>query len=255
MLEALHLTKRYGSVLAVDDVSFEIRRGEVLGYLGPNGSGKSTTVQMLVGLLDPDAGVFRLDGLPVSPHDVEFRRRLGYVPEEPYIYTHLTAIEYLTLVGRLRGMSREEIDRKVTRLLVLMGLHDSRHAALSDYSKGMRQKVLLAAALLHDPEILILDEPFSGLDVTAALLFRTLVHALAADGRMVLFSSHRLDIVEKVCSRVVILHGGRAVAQDTIANLRSTLASVSLEDVFAQLTRQEDYTGAAMEILDVVRRS
>jgi ABC-2 type transport system ATP-binding protein len=254
VLEALHLTKRYGSVLAVDDVSFEIRRGEILGCLGPNGSGKSTTVQMLVGLLEPDAGAFRLDGVPVSPQDVEFRRQIGYVPEEPYIYTHLTALEYLTLVGRLRGMTRDEVDRKVSRLLLLMALHDSRYAALSDYSKGMRQKVLLAAALLHDPQIVVLDEPFSGLDVSASLLVRTLVHTLAAGGRMVLFSSHRLDIVEKVCSRVVILDRSRAVARDTIANLRDTLASASLEDVFAQVTLQDDYTDVAREILDVVRR-
>jgi ABC-2 type transport system ATP-binding protein len=255
VLEALHLTKRYGSVLAVDDVSFEIGRGEVLGYLGPNGSGKSTTLQMLVGLLEPDAGSFRLDGRPVSPKDVEFRRLLGYVPEEPHIYTHLTAIEYLTLVGRLRGLTADAIDFKVTRLLTLMALHDSRYAALSDYSKGMRQKVLIAAALLHDPQLVILDEPFSGLDVSAALLFRTLVRALATDGRMVLFSSHRLDIVEKVCSRVVILDRSRAVAGDTIANLRDRLASASLEDVFNQVTVQDDYTDAAREILDVVRQS
>jgi ABC-2 type transport system ATP-binding protein len=255
VLEALNLTRRYGSVLAVDNVSFEIRRGEALGYLGPNGSGKSTTVQMLVGLLTPDSGSFRLDGRPVSPGDVEFRRLIGYVPEEPSIYSHLTATEYLMLVGRLRGIPRGELEWKLGRLLQLMDLHDSRYAALSEFSKGMRQKVLLAAALLHDPMLLVLDEPFSGLDVSAALLFRTLVHALAADGRMILFSSHRLDIVEKVCSRVVILHRGRAVAQDTIANLRATLASVSLEEVFVQVTRQEDYSGAAMEILDVVRRT
>jgi ABC-2 type transport system ATP-binding protein len=255
VFEAVHLSKRYASTVAVDDVSFEIAPGEILGYLGPNGSGKSTTVQMVVGLLDPTRGTLRLHGREVEPADPGYRRCLGYVPEEPHLYDHLTATEYLTLVGRLRGLPGARLERRRDPLLALMGLHESRHAAMTEYSKGMRQRVLLAAALMHDPELLVLDEPFSGLDVSAALLFRSVLHALAGAGRMILFSSHRLDVVEKVCSRVVILHKGRVVAQDTVANLRGTLASRSLEDVFAAVTRQEDYTAQAKEILDVVSRA
>lgn len=189
MFEARALTRRYRGFLAVDKVSFEIQRGEILGYLGPNGSGKSTTINMAVGLLEPSAGSIVLDGVSMSEDPVGCKRRIGYVPEEPYLYTHLTATEYLTLVGNLRGLARARLEARITRLLQLFALFESRYSALSAYSKGMRQRVLLAAALLHNPDLLVLDEPFSGLDVSAGLLFRTLLHLFAGEGRMIL-SAH-----------------------------------------------------------------
>ena len=155
----------------------------------------------------------RLDGRSMTADPVAYRRRIGYVPEEPHLYTHLTAIEYLTLVGRLRGMPEPSVAKKVPALLHLLLLWDSRYDTMAVYSKGMRQRVLLAAALMHNPDLLVLDEPFSGLDVTAGLLFRTLLRLFAAGGRMVLFSTHRFDIVEQLCSRVVILSRGRIVAE------------------------------------------
>jgi ABC-2 type transport system ATP-binding protein len=251
VLEARGLTKRFGGFTAVDRVSFRISRGEILGYLGPNGSGKSTTIRMLVGLLEPGAGVITLDGVDVADDPVAFKRRLGYVPEEPYLYTHLTALEYLALVGRLRGLDDRRVTAKATALLDLLALHDARYAAMSAFSKGMRQRVLLVAALLHDPDLIVLDEPFSGLDVGADLLFRTFLTALARRGRMILFSSHRLDVVEKVCERVVILHHGRVVADDRVVSLR-TAQTASLEEVFAEVTRQEDYTEIAEQIVATV---
>lgn len=252
MLEVTGLTRRYGGLLAVDRVSFSVRPGEILGYLGPNGSGKSTTIRMVVGLNEPDAGKIRLGDLSSDDDAVEYKRRIGYVPEEPYLYTHMTAIEYLMLVGSLRGLDASQCQSKGERLLQLFGLHDARYAAMSAFSKGMRQRVLLAAALLHDPELLVLDEPFSGLDVSADLLFRTFLQSLAREGRMILFSSHRLDVVEKVCERVVILHKGRVVADDRVAALRSSHAP-TLEEVFAEVTRQEDYTETAAQVVNVVR--
>jgi ABC-2 type transport system ATP-binding protein len=251
VLEARGLTKRFGGLTVVDRVSFRIGRGEILGYLGPNGSGKSTTIRMLVGLLEPSSGAITLDGENVAADPVRFKRMLGYVPEEPYLYTHLTAPEYLALIGRLRGLDERIGQRKAMALLDLFDLHDARYAAMSAFSKGMRQRVLLAAALLHDPEIVVLDEPFSGLDVGADLLFRTFLQALARRGRMILFSSHRLDVVEKVCERVVILHHGRVVADDRVSALR-TARTASLEDVFAEVTRQEDYTGIADQIVRTI---
>src|SRR4029078_11344750 len=214
--EARGLTKRYGAFLALDHVDFHIQRGEILGYLGPNGSGKSTTVNTVVGLIEPSAGSLWLDGLRMLEYPVAYRRRIGYVPEEPHLYTHMTAVEYLMLVGRLRGLTEAVLNEKVPAFLQLLSLWDSRYVTMAAYSKGMRQRVLLAAALLHNPDLLVLDEPFSGLDVSAGMLFRTLIHLFALQGRMILFSSHRLDVVEKVCSGVVILHNGRVVARTDI---------------------------------------
>ena len=252
MLEARRLTKQCGGLTVVRDVSFSIARGEILGYLGPNGSGKSTTIKMIVGLLEPTKGSILMDGKDVTDDAVTFKSKLGYVPEEPHLYTHLTATEYLMLVGRLRGLDGGRVAAKSEELLRLFELHDARYATMSAYSKGMRQRVLLAAALLHDPELLVLDEPFSGLDVTADVLFRTFLRALADEGRAILFSSHRLDVVEKVCRRVVILHRGVVVADDDVATLKLQ-RSASLEDVFAEVTRQEDVSVTAAHIVKVVR--
>src|SRR6516162_2385329 len=217
MLEARGLTKRYGALLALDRVEFTLARGEVLGYLGPNGSGKSTTVNMIVGLLQPTSGAIFLDGIRQADDPIAYKQRVGYVPEEPYLYTHLTAPEYLTLVGRLRGIPASALERKSAELLRLFQLYDSRYSTMAAFSKGMRQRVLLAAALLHNPELLVLDEPFSGLDVNASLLFQSLIAMFAAEGRMILFSSHRFDMVEKICSRAVILSKGRLVAEHTVS--------------------------------------
>jgi ABC-2 type transport system ATP-binding protein len=253
MLEVRALTKRYNGLLAVDKVCFTVRRGEVLGYLGPNGSGKSTTVNIVVGLLEPSAGSILLDGHSQDEDPIAFKRRIGYVPEEPYLYTHLTANEYLTLVGRLRGIPQVPLARKVTELLRLFLLYDSRYSTMAAYSKGMRQRVLLAAALLHNPDLLVLDEPFSGLDVNASLLFRALLTMFAAEGRMILFSTHRFDMVEKLCSRAVILSKGRVVAEHRVSEDRQS-DSATLEDLFVRVTEQDDFRPVAKQILDVIEQ-
>jgi ABC-2 type transport system ATP-binding protein len=250
LLQARDLTKRYGGLLALNRVSFDVRPGEIVGYLGPNGSGKSTTVNIVVGLLEPSGGSITLDGVNVEDDPVEYKRCIGYVPEEPFLYTHLTASEYLTLVGRLRGLPERVLHSRVTGLLELLQLHDSRYKTMRAFSKGMRQRVLLAAALLHDPKLLVLDEPFSGLDVNAGLLFRTLLTLLAAEGRMVLFSTHRFDMVEKLCSRVVMLSAGRLVAEASMAEM--TPGAGSLEAVFMRVTDQPDYTPVARQILATI---
>jgi len=251
VLEARDLTKRYQTRLAVDKVSFTIGPGEILGYLGPNGSGKSTTINMVVGLLEATSGSLSLFGRRIDDDPEGYKRRIGYVPEEPYLYAYLSAPEYLSLVGGLRGLRNPE--DKISRLLQLFGLWESRYQALSGFSKGMRQRVLVSAALLHNPDLLVLDEPFSGLDVNAAFLFRTLLRLFAREGRMILFSSHRFDVVEQICSRALILSDGRVVAEERAIGHRTPPGSPSLEDVFARVTQQEDYTGVAQEILQVVR--
>ncbi len=223
MLRVHDLTKRYGALTAIEHVTFEVRPGEVFGLLGPNGSGKSTTVKILMGLIEPTGGRVELDGREVLANLLEYKALLGYVPEEPHLYTYLTGPEYLQLVGRLRNIPDALLNEKIDRFLELLGIYDDRYQTLSTYSKGMRQKILIAAAVLHNPRIVILDEPFSGLDVSAARVLKAFVRSLAAEGKMVVFSSHVLEVVEQVCSRVAILKDGRMVGHDSVENLRQTL--------------------------------
>lgn len=252
MLDARSLSKWYGAIRAVSDVSFTLAAGEVLGYLGPNGSGKTTTTRMLTGLLEPTSGAVLLDGRETRLDPLEFRRRLGYVPEEPHLYPFLSGREYLELVGRLRELPPSSMDRKIGALLELFGLSDAAEQGIASYSKGMKQKILVIAALLHDPDLLIFDEPDSGLDVTAALVLRHLIANLAARGKAILYTSHILDVVEKLCTRVIVLHEGRVVADDSVKQLRTLLASSSLEEVFAHLVLRRDPEKIARDIADVV---
>jgi ABC-2 type transport system ATP-binding protein len=209
---------------------------------------------MIVGLLEPSSGTILMDGHDAGDDGVAYKRRIGYVPEEPYLYTHLTAFEYLTLVGRLRGIAHAALERKANELLRLFLLYDSRYATMAAFSKGMRQRVLLAAALMHNPDLLVLDEPFSGLDVNAALLFQSLIGMFAASGRMILFSTHRFDMVEKLCSRAVILSKGKLVAEHIVSAGRRTDAA-SLEETFVRVTDQKDFAPVAREILDVMQHA
>lgn len=252
MLEARSLTKYFHHTAAVRDVSFTIMPGEILGYLGPNGAGKSTTVKMLTGLIEPSEGQILYQGQSVRDDFTAFQRRIGYVPEEAYLYPHLSGREYLQLVGRLRGMPRRILEPKMDEFLRLFSLWDDRHASLSSYSKGMRQKILLSAALLHNPDVLILDEPFSGLDVTSALMLRSLLRGLAERRKIVLYSSHVLEVVEKICSKILILRKGQVVAFDSIDRLRELMSQPSLEGVFAQLAQVEDGGSLACQILEVM---
>jgi ABC-2 type transport system ATP-binding protein len=183
VLEVAGLTKRFDSITAVDNVSFRIDPGEVYGYLGPNGSGKTTTVKMLTGLLEPTAGSIFLHGKDIRSDLIGYRKRLGYVPEEPHLYPYLSGREYLELVGRLRSIPERLVGAKVDSLLELFSLSRHRHSPISSYSKGMKQKVLICAALLHNPDILIFDEPLSGLDVTSVLVFRDVVEGTGCGGQ------------------------------------------------------------------------
>jgi ABC-2 type transport system ATP-binding protein len=249
VLELRSVTKRYSGIPAVQDVSFVARAGEVTGYLGPNGSGKSTTLKMITGLIDPSSGEILFSGVPIRRDRIAWRKRLGYVPEEPQLYPHLTGAEYLEMVGQLRGIPDALLAEKIGGFLHLLSLYEDRHVPIASYSKGMRQKVLLAAALLHNPDVVLLDEPFSGLDVNSALVLRDLIGQLAARGKVVLFSSHELETVERVCSRVVILHKGRVVANDSIVELRALMSLPTLEDIFAQLAVEQDTAAITREMV------
>ena len=252
MLDLQHVSKHFSGIPAVDDVSFCANPGEVTGYLGPNGSGKSTTMKMITGLIEMTFGRILFEGKPIQDDLIAYKRRMGYVPEEPYLYTHLSGTEYLTMVSQLRNLPQRESSARIDGLLRLLSLHDDRHASISGYSKGMRQKVLIAAALLHNPDLLLLDEPFSGLDVGTSLVLRSLIQELAVRGKVVLFSSHELDTVERVCSHIVILHRGKIVADDSIERLRSLMELPTLEAIFSQLAVEQDSVSIARQIADLV---
>ena len=252
MLEAVQLSKRYSSIPAVQDLSFTLRPGQVLGCLGPNGSGKSTTVKMLTGLLEPTRGRVSFDGRNIQDNLAEYRTHLGYVPEEAHLYPYLTGWEYLEMIGTLRGVPRQLMESKINALLELFSLRPARHATMGTYSKGMRQRILLIASLMHDPEIFIFDEPLSGLDVTSALIFKNLVQALGRSGKMVFYCSHVLEVVEKVCSDVLILRKGTVIAHDSVANIGKILGA-SLENTFLHLVDDIDTKRVAGDIIDVMR--
>ena len=252
MLEAVHLAKRYSSIPAVHDLSFTLRPGQVLGCLGPNGSGKSTTVKMLTGLLEPTRGTVLFNGRSIQEDLTGYRARLGYVPEEPNLYPYLTGWEYLELVGTLRGMGRGDLYVKIDSLLELFSLHPARHASIGTYSKGMRQRILLIAAIMHDPEIFIFDEPLSGLDVTSALIFKSLVQALGRAGKLVFYCSHVLEVVEKVCTHILILRKGVVIAHDSVENVGKILGQ-SLENTFLHLVDNVDTMTVARNIVEVMK--
>jgi ABC-2 type transport system ATP-binding protein len=236
----------------VDDVSFTARPGEVTGYLGPNGSGKSTTLKMITGLIEMTSGRILFDGKSIHDDLIAYKRRMGYVPEEPYLYNHLSGVEYLVMVSQLRNLPRRQSSERIDGLLRLLSLYDDRHASISGYSKGMRQKLLISAALLHNPDLILLDEPFSGLDVGSALILRSLIKELAARGKVVLFSSHELDTVERISDRVVILHRAKVVADDSIERLRSIMDLPTLEEIFSQLAVEQDSAATARQIAELI---
>lgn len=252
MLELRHVSKLYSGIPAVQDVSFEVRAGEVTAYLGPNGSGKSTTLKMITGLIEPSNGAILLNGEGIHRDPIGYKQRFGYVPEEAHLYSHLTGLEYLTMVADLRDIAPGTAAEKIDGMLNLFSLHADRNLPISSYSKGMRQKILLSAALLHNPELIVLDEPFSGLDVNSALVIRSLIREFAERGKIVLFSSHELEAVERVCSHVVILHRGRIVADDSIEQLRALMALPRLEDIFAQLAVEQDTQSVSRQIADLI---
>jgi ABC-2 type transport system ATP-binding protein len=252
MLELINVCKRFTGIVAVDRVSFQASAGEVTGYLGPNGSGKSTTMKMITGLMEMTSGQILFDGSRIDRDSMLYKQRMGYVPEEPHLYGHLSGLEYLVMVGQLRGLPSQPTAERIDGLLRLLALHSDRHAPISAYSKGMRQKVLLSAALLHNPDLILLDEPFSGLDVASGLILRSLIQELAARGKVVLFSSHELETVERVCSRVVILHHGRIVADDSIERLRTLTKLPTLEGIFSQLAVEQDTRAVSREIADLI---
>lgn len=243
----------YGGPDILHGLTFDVRPGEVTGLLGPNGAGKSTLLRILVGILDASSGHVEVQGHVLPDGRLALKQTIGYVPEAAELYETLSALEFLELCGRLHGMDEVLLQARIETLLTGFGLFEDRLLRLGAYSKGMRQKVLLTAALLHDPSMLVLDEPLTGLDTDSAVLVKRLLSALAAQGRTVLYSSHVLDVVERVCSRVLILNYGRLIADGSPEALKSATHEATLEDVFRQVTQAGDVEPRVQQMMSCLR--
>lgn len=253
MLELQNLSRSYRGIPAIKNLSFSVAPGEIVGFLGPNGAGKSTTVKIITGLLRPNDGRVLYQGEDIRKDLMSFRAALGYVPEEAHLYTHLSSLEYLQLVGRLRGMKEPLIEVKAKKLLQLLNLESWQYSTIFSYSKGMKQRVLIAAALMHDPRLLIFDEPLSGLDVVSSRLFKDLLEELSAQGKAILYISHVLEVVEQICNRVIVIAKGTIVADAPPAELTKLMKLANLESVFAQLVEQQDTKVLARELVEVMQ--
>jgi len=246
LIETSSLIKRYGDKLAVDNVSFQVQAGEIFGFLGPNGAGKTTTIKMIVGLLQPTSGRVTVNGFDVQAQPLQAKATNGYVPDEPNLYPKLTGRELLRFVGDLYGIPRKQVERRTEELLRLFDLTQAGDDTIDSYSHGMRQKTALAAALVHDPRVLVLDEPTVGLDPKSARLIKDILRQMAGRGAAIFLSTHILEIAERMCDRIGIINKGQLIAVGTMEELRAMVTGeTSLEDIFLGLTGGAEYAEIA----------
>ena len=239
------LTRRFGTLTAVEDVTLSVASGQFFGFLGPNGAGKSTTIKMLTGLLEPTSGKMEILGEPFGAGAINLKRQIGVVPEGMALLGRLTAPEYLRFVGRMYGLDRETVNQRTEELLEFMQLADERRKLITDFSHGMQKKLALAAAVIHGPRVLFLDEPFEGVDAIAAGMLKTLLQGMINRGATIFLTSHVLEIVERLCDHVAIIHQGRLVANGSLEELRAGVAStlpgtdspqrLTLEEIFLNI--------------------
>jgi ABC-2 type transport system ATP-binding protein len=238
MIAVSQLTKRFGTQTAVDALSFEVPAGQIVGFLGPNGAGKSTTLKILTGMIQPTSGSARVSGFDLATQTIEVKRHVGFVPESGAVFESLTGLEYLEMVAALYGIPREAAQQRIKQFLAFFDLsfETLTEKLLGAYSKGMRRKVVITAALLHNPPVVFFDEPLDGLDANAAVGFKTLIQTLAREGKTIVYSSHILDVVERVCHRVIIIDKGRLILDGKPDELVAAHHASSLERLFTQLT-------------------
>jgi ABC-2 type transport system ATP-binding protein len=250
LITTSHLVKRYGENLAVNDVSFEVKAGEVFGFLGPNGAGKTTTIRMIVGLLQPSAGTVKIADFDVQSQPLQAKSLVGYVPDTPNLYPKLSGRELLHFVGDLYELDRTRVDQRAEELLHLFELSKAADDPLDSYSHGMQQKAALACALIHDPKVLVLDEPTVGLDPRSARLIKDMLRQMAERGAAVFLSTHILEIAERMCDRIGIINKGELIAIGSMDELRAMgQGQTSLEDIFLNLTGGAEYA----EIAEVLK--
>jgi ABC-2 type transport system ATP-binding protein len=244
-----HLFKNYGTKPVLKDINLEVYPGQVIGYIGPNGAGKSTTVKILCGLLTDYEGEVRIKGLDLKMQTLEIKKIIGYVPEMAELYDVLTPWEYLNFMGSLYGLNDHVCIERINRFMNAFSLSANLHQRMDSFSKGMRQKVLIASGLLHNPDIIILDEPLSGLDANSVIIIKNLISKLAKDGKTIFYCSHMMDVVEKVSDRIVLIDEGRVIANGSFEELKSQQGNTSLEQIFASLTANSSLDASADELM------
>ncbi len=248
-----NLRKSYGSNVVLKGIDLEVKRGEVLGYIGPNGAGKSTTVKIMLGLISDYDGEVNILGQNIRDGAIDYKAKIGYVPETAEIYENLTAREYLTFIGELYGMDYSLADDKAKKLMDLFAIGDVYDSRISSFSKGMKQKTLIISALINDPDILFLDEPLAGIDANSVMVFKEVLDQLAKEGKTIFYSSHIMEVVEKLSSRIILINDGKIVADGNIDELKNTSMENSLENIFNQLTGFNDHGDIAKRIVSVVK--
>lgn len=253
ILTLSNLTKSYGSKEILRGIDLTVSRGEIIGYIGPNGTGKSTTIKIILGMIDDYGGEVRLFGQNIKDSGLEYKRRIGYVPEIADVYDNLTGYEYLTFIGEMYGLTQDEAAHKSKTLMELFGVGEAYHSRISSYSKGMRQKLLIISSLLHNPDILFLDEPINGLDANSVMIFKEILAQLAANGKTIFYSSHLMDVVEKISSRIVLINEGHIVADGTFEQLQADSEGSSLEGIFNQLTGFDSYEEIGAQFVAAVQ--
>lgn len=252
MISVQNLEKYYGDKQALKNVTFSVNPGEILGFLGPNGAGKSTTVKILTGLIPATAGQAEIAGLPIDSNSVEVKRKFGYIPESGALFESLTAWEYLELAADLHHLPRRIFQQRVKNFLELFDLLHESHSRLSDFSKGMKQKVLITAALLHNPDVLFFDEPLAGVDANTALVFKSLLKQFREQGKTILFCSHILEVVERLCTRIIIINEGEIIAEGSPESIAQQTGHSSLELAFNALTGGSDAEKKAVDFLSAL---
>ena len=254
VIEIRNLNKFYGNDQVLKDINLDIYKGDIIGYIGPNGAGKSTTVKIMLGLVDEYSGDIRILGKDIKNGSIDYKSKIGYVPETAEIYENLTAREYLTFIGELYGMEYEVVDFKAERLMDLFQIKHVYDNRMTSYSKGMKQKVLIISSLLNNPDILFLDEPLSGMDANSVMVFKEVLAELAKEGKTIFYSSHIMEVVEKLSNRIILINKGSIVADGSFEDLKSTSLSGSLESIFNELTGFNEHEAIAKEIVSTLKR-
>ncbi len=252
-IKITNLQKSYGSSLVLKGIDLEVETGEIIGYIGPNGAGKSTTIKILIGMIPDFSGEVQVLGRDVKDNPLEVKRLIGYVPENAMLYETLSPMEYLRFLGSLYQLQTSHIEEKATELLRLFSLYNQRDDRMTTFSKGMKQKVLLISGMLHNPEVIFLDEPLSGLDANAVILVKEILAQLKHAGKTIFYSSHIMDVVEKISDRIVLINQGTVIANGTFEELKSQRESGSLEQIFNQLTGNNEHVHLAEEFIQIMK--
>lgn len=253
MIETHQLVKKFGTTLAIQSLDLRIQPGEIVGFLGPNGAGKTTTLRVLTGMLQPTSGSAHVAGYDVVTDPIEVKKRIGFVPETGALFEYLSAEEYLKLVATLHKIEDEDASARIEKFLRLFGLYKEREKRMHTFSKGLRQRVVICSALISNPEVLLLDEPLEGLDATTALIVKDLLSELATQGRTVLLCSHVLEMVERLCTRLIIINEGRLIADGSADEIIARADAESLESAFAKLTGTRSTARVTDGILDALK--